>query len=332
MKAAWLFLAGTLASPQQWVAQGSHTSASLRAVSAAGAKIVWAGGTRGSYLRTLDGGRNWTAAQVAGAGDLDFRGVRAFDADTVFLMSAGEGAMSRVYKTIDGGKSWRLQLTNPDARGFFDCIAFRNRERGIVVGDPVDGDFAIFTTVDGGRNWRRRRGPRALRQEGAFAASNSCVFAAGASDVWFVSGGVGGARVFHSRDGGAEWETGGTAMRSDRASAGIFSVFFSDQKHGAIAGGDYAKDREPSGSLEVTSDGGRTWRIPERAPAGFRSAVAYLAKRRIWIATGTSGSDVSRDGGQTWTGFDSGSYNALAVSGEDAWAVGAGGRIARLRR
>src|SRR5690348_3345980 len=86
---------------QQWIPQVSNTTASLRGVSAADANIVYASGTGGTWLRTTDGGTNWTASRVAGAESLDFRGIRAIDASTVYLMSSGAGDKSRIYKTTD---------------------------------------------------------------------------------------------------------------------------------------------------------------------------------------------------------------------------------------
>jgi len=115
------------------------------------------------------------------------------------------------------------------------------------------------------------------------------------------------------------------------ASAGIFSLAFRDARHGIAVGGDYAKDSEDRRNIALTNDGGRTWEAVSNAgPKGFRSAVAWLP--RLWIVTGTSGSDVSRDNGNTWKLFDSGAYNAMSfVPGGDGWAVGPQGRIARFQ-
>ena len=82
----------------------------------------------------------------------------------------------------------------------------------------------------------------------------------------------------------------------------------------------------------VTSDGGRTWAPPDgTGPLGFRSAVLWLAHAKVWIAVGTSGSDISTDGTRTWRRFDTGAYHALGTAGRAVWAVGPKGRIARLK-
>jgi len=150
--------------------------------------------------------------------------------------------------------------------------------------------------------------------------------------VWFASGGPGGARVFHSRDGGRTWTMAATPVRKDGTSAGIFGLAFSDGRHGIAIGGDYDKPGESSRNIALTSDGGETWSKPEGAPpAGYRSAVAWLADRKAWIATGTSGSDISTDGGNSWHTFDSGNFNALSFHASGGWAVGPGGRVAVFR-
>jgi photosystem II stability/assembly factor-like uncharacterized protein len=322
---------------QTWVSQAGGTSASLRGVSAWNAKVVWASGSGGTWLRTVDGGLNWHAATVPGAEDLDFRGVRAIDDRTAYLMSSGPGEKSRVFKTTDAGSHWTLLFTNPDAGGFFDAIAFWDARRGIIAGDPVDGHFAIFTTEDEGRNWLRRQTPPALPNEGSFAASNSCLVVLGTRDAWVATGGASTARIMHSKNGGQDWAVAATPVRSDGASSGIFSLAFSGngfsgKRRGIAVGGDYTKDTETRQNIAVTSDGGRTWEATGSAgPNGFRSAVAYLAERKMWLATGTSGSDISTDNGKVWKQFDAGPYNALSEVSGQVWAVGPKGRIGALR-
>jgi photosystem II stability/assembly factor-like uncharacterized protein len=327
------FLA-SVACAQSWAPQTSGVTASLRGVSAVNGQVVWASGTAGTYLRTTDGGITWEAARVPGAEALDFRGIRAIDGRTVYLLSSGSADKARIYKTADGGAHWALQFTNPDPKGFFDAIAFWDATHGIVLGDPVEGEFAILTTADGGLHWQRQHTPPPLPDEGAFAASNTCLFVRGTREAWFATGGPGSARVFHTRDRGITWTAAATPIRNDGASAGIFSLAFADSRHGIAVGGDYAKDREDRGNLAVTEDGGLTWTAPAGpGPKGFRSAAAYLPHAKMWLATGTSGSDVSTDNGKTWKLFDSGAYNAVsfAPTGTAGWAVGPRGRIAAFQ-
>jgi photosystem II stability/assembly factor-like uncharacterized protein len=323
-----IFCVLSVVKAQVWTAQSSNTTASLRGVSVASAKVVWASGTKGTYLMTTDGGTTWKSATVPGAADLDFRAVHAFDEKTAVLLSIGSGEKSRVYKTKDGGGKWDVMYTNPDPKGFFDAVAFWDASHGILLGDPVDGHFVVMTTDDGGDTWHREKTPAAQGNEGAFAASNSCLFTIGLHDVWF---GTGGARVFHSSDGGRKWTVSQTPIRHDAASAGIFSVAFMNPLYGIAVGGDYSKPTEAANNIAITVDGGKKWTAPEGSPGGFRSAVTYLPDQKMWIATGTSGSDASTDKGKSWKAFDKGDYNALGFMLSYAgWAVGPKGAVARF--
>jgi len=279
----------------------------------------------------VDGGATWRGVSVPGAADLDFRGIHAFDPKTAILMSAGTGAKSRLYKTTDSGQTWKLLYTNPDPKGFFDAIAFWDARHGILLGDPVHGHFVVLTTQDGGENWEERKTPIALLGEGAFAASNTALFTIGAREAWFGTGGRGGARVFHTLDGGKTWTVEATPIHSDNENAGIFSLGFSDPLHGIAVGGDHTQPASSVNTIAVTSDGGKKWTVPFSRPNGYRSAVVYLPDQKLWIAAGTSGSDASADGGLTWKRFDQRPLNAMSfVLSYAGWAVGPDGAIMRF--
>jgi photosystem II stability/assembly factor-like uncharacterized protein len=315
-----------------WLMQTSGTTASLRGISVIDSKIAWASGTEGTFLRTTDGGLTWKSGVVSGASKLDFRGLHAFDASHAILMSSGPGELSAIYETRDAGASWNLIKTNPDPKGFFDAIAFASTNRGVILGDPVDDKFVLLTTSDGGRSWKRVGLP-ASQGESAFAASNTSLLIR-TPDVWIATGGKTGARVIHlASDGTHCCRAASTPIRHDSDGAGIFSIAFSDAKHGIAVGGDYAKPRESAANIAVTADGGATWTTPGGTPPrGYRSAVAWLPQNKRWITTGPTGSEYSRDNGRNWIPFDEGSFNAIGVGANDAcWAVGAKGRIAVLR-
>src|SRR2546423_1120742 len=84
--------------------QNSGTDANLRGISVVSQRIAWASGTKGTVLRTLDSGSHWENVSVAGADGLDFRDIQAFDDKSAFVLAAGPGEQSRIYKTDDGGQ------------------------------------------------------------------------------------------------------------------------------------------------------------------------------------------------------------------------------------
>ncbi len=52
-----------------------------------------------------------------GAEALDFRDVQAFSADEAYLLAAGPGDQSRIFKTVEAGNTWTLQFTNAEPKG-----------------------------------------------------------------------------------------------------------------------------------------------------------------------------------------------------------------------
>ena len=332
ISASFIFASASYA---QWESQRSGTSVRLRGVSAVSRRVAWASGDKGTYARTIDGGKTWTVGQVAGASHLDFRDVDAFSAEVAYLLAIGEGETSRIYKTVDGGRNWTLQFKNSRPTAFFDAMAFWDARHGIAMSDPVDGRFLIITTTDGGATWKEispEGMPPALAGEGGFAASGTCITVEGKRNVWFGTGGPLGARVFRSTDGGRNWKVTATPMTAGKA-AGIFSILFSDSKHGVVVGGDYTKESEVGNNAAWTSDGGATWQLVEtKRPNGYRSGVALIrgTRRRALIAVGPAGSDFSLDNGKSWGIFDTQAFHSVSFAhGSDAgWAVGEGGRIA----
>ncbi len=318
-----------------WQMIDSNTRASFRGLSVANENVIWITGTRGAFVHSIDGGKTWQADSMAGATHLDFRDVHAVDANTIYLMAAGPGERSRIYKTNDGGQNWKLQFTMQDSAGFLDGFEFWDERRGLAFGDPIDQRLYLLTTNDGGNTWQRippENIPPVLKGEYAFAASGTSIVVQGKSQVWIGTGGA-AARVFHSKNSGENWGVANTPMPSGSESAGIFSLAFRDEKNGIAVGGDYRKPNEVLGSVAITKDGGQTWALIKDAPLEYRSCVAFVpgTKGQMLIAVGTSGADYSRDGGLTWTRIDDAGFNVVSAGAMTSiWAAGPEGKIGKL--
>jgi photosystem II stability/assembly factor-like uncharacterized protein len=245
-------------------------------------------------------------------------------------MSAGSGAKSRIYRSGDAGQSWTLVHQNQVPEAFFDCIAFHDGLRGLVLGDPVDGKFFLLATSDGGIKWSRLEGPTARDGEGAFAASNTSLVVNHAGLAWFGTGGVLGARVFNSFDWGRTWTPVSTTVRHDNATSGVFSVAFPDTRHGFAIGGDYKTPDSATQVFSETTDGGASWHALE-GPRGYRSAVATDG-HHVFV-TGPAGSEYRVGPNGKWQVIDGEGFHALSIApkGKIVWASGSNGRVAKIR-
>lgn len=335
-----LLLLATAASAQ-WTKVSVPTTASLRGLSVVSQNVVWASGTGGTVIKTVDGGKNWAVIVVPGAEKLDFRGIRAFDEKNAVIISSGpaEKGQAHIYRTQDGGKNWQQVFEEKRPGIFFDAVAFWDRSHGIVLSDPVDAKFALFMTDDGGATWKQippSALPLALKNEGAFAASNSCLTVQGASNVWFATGGASVARVFRSSDRGQTWAVAETPMRPTNASSGIFSLVFQDAKYGIAVGGDYAHPESSDlPSVMVTSDGGATWKedLPTTPRGVYLSSVisVWSPHKDNLIAVGSTGAMEWMDTG-SWIRSGTENLNTVAATRDQraiTWFVGAKGLILR---
>lgn len=322
-----LLLFGSADANAQWRKQTVNTTASLRGLSVVNENIVWASGTGGTVISTINGGNLWKVMTVPGAEKLDFRDIEAFDANTAYVLSIGNGENSRIYKTIDGGETWKLQFINKNEKAFFDAIACWDRNNCIAMSDPVDGKFVLITTNDGGDTWKpldTSKMPAAKDGEAAFAASGTCLIIYGKANMFIVTGGS-EARVFRSNDRGKTWAVANTPIAKGTAGSGIFSIAMSDAKNGVIVGGNYEKPSDNTNNLAFTKDGGRTW-ILDIGLNGYRSGVAYLDEKII-IAVGTNGADILRKQASSET-IGGGDFNAVQSKGRNAvWAVGVNGLV-----
>ena len=336
----WLFLAGCVSSGSdpigqpQWVVQDSGCTASLRGLAVVSPDVAWASGANGTVCRTTDGGVTWQTTVVPGAEELDLRSIAAFDAERALFFTAGTPA--RLYRTDDGGASFRLVYECELEGAFFDALRFRDQHRGIAFSDPVDGAFLILTSQDGGASWSRL--PRAvlpapLEGEAGFAASNSGVCVMGAT-TWIGTGGGARPRVFASSDHGGTWRVADVPLRGGTASRGVFSLDFWDERNGVAVGGDYTAPDAVGGTAAYTRDGGATWSASRSLPGGYRSAVAVVPGHdgRVAFAIGPNGCDVTTDGGRTWSQVGNLGFHTIGFTpdGSAGWASGSEGRIARI--
>src|SRR5215467_14518565 len=96
-----IILISILAAPQ-WALQQSGVTARLRGVSAVNDRVAWASGSGSTVLRTEDGGATWKKILVT-SDAVDFRDVDAAGEQVAYVLSIGNGAASRIYKTTDAG-------------------------------------------------------------------------------------------------------------------------------------------------------------------------------------------------------------------------------------
>jgi photosystem II stability/assembly factor-like uncharacterized protein len=318
--------------------QESGTTSRLQAVSPVNSQVVWASGIDGTWALTTDGGETWESHVVPGAEALQFRDVEGVSDQVAYLLSAGVGTDSRIYKTEDGGATWTLQFQNTDPNGFYDCFAFWSPTKGLTMADSVNGRFPVIRTLDG-ETWQDigdNLPPPLPGGEFAFAASGTCVATVGKKWAWIGTGSTTEARILATTDQGKTWNAYPQPIAAlPSGAAGVFSVDFRNPAHGVIGGGDIL-GTEVVDNFARSNDGGKTWELATNAPIpGAIFGLSYVGTPghpRTVVATGPGGAAWTPDEGDTWHLLEGvANFWAVAFAGPEAgWFVGTEGRILKI--
>jgi len=237
--------------------------------------------------------------------------------DDIFFADTRTGyygtGKGRLFKTEDGGQSWRKVWENPGT--FIRAIGFIDAEHGFLgnlgagLADITDAT-PLYETLDGGRTWR----PANI---GAAAVPGICaidILKARAihegepqARVYIHAAGRanGPAKLLRSEDGGRSWTL---IDLSDRAGM-ILDVKFLDPNTGFVFAGTNGDLSKSSALILRTTDGGRTWREVYRSrrsneiiwKASFADAQVAYATLQNDDPTNTQQRIVkSIDGGLHW--------------------------------
>jgi len=303
----------------------TETGTSIRGVSVVSDSIAWVSGSKGFIGKSIDGGKTWKWTKPAGYELLDFRDIEAFDANNAVVVNAGSPAY--ILQTTDGGKSWKETYKNADTAIFLDGMDFWDDKNGIIFGDPINKQIQLLITKDGGASWTdasSRLKFEPATGEAGFAASGTTIQALKGGKVWIATGGK-RSNIYTSDDYGMIWKKYDCPILQGGNSTGAFSIDFYNENKGIVVGGDYQKDKENSNNILLTNDGGKSWNKPSRPVYGFRSGIVWYDDKTCF-ATGTSGTDVSRDGGQYWYHISDESFNAIKKAKNGSLVILAGNK------
>lgn len=325
----FLLITQSFAQPIQELNSGGKIS--LRGLSVVSDKVVWVSGSKGTVGKSIDGGKTWKWMKVKGYKKCDFRDIEAFDENTAIIMAVASPAY--ILKTTDGGKKWKKVYENKTKEMFLDAMDFVDAQNGVVIGDPINGNFFIAQTKDKGESWQELKGG------GGIADSSEACFASSGTNIrtlknYFVavSGGVSSSLIFIERENDSQPFR--TKVKfpiiQGLSSTGANSIAVKDSLTYIVVGGDFTNDAATPNCI-LTTDGGKTWTFPEIPPTGYKSCVEYLYGN-VWVCCGLTGIDVSNNNGKTWKQISKESYHACrkAKTGNAVFFSGNGSRIGKF--
>ena len=308
----------------QWETQTIENKTSFRAIDRLNENTIWVSGSKGSILKSTNGGQTWKNVCPEEYKSFDFRGISVLNDKESIAMSAGDGSEGKAFciKTTDGGQTWKVVLEKNEKGVFFDTIKFKNAKTGFILGDAIDSKPYLLHTRDGGETWQRAQNlPDIMVGEASFAASNSCISIL-QNQVWFNTQN----RIFYSKNSGKTWEVLETPFETSQ-SRGIFGTFFLQKNLGLIVGGDYTDDKTPTLQYSYSHNNGKRWETtPEFYRNGLTECISSISKKHL-ISVGTIGTAISLDNGQTWRAADKESFHVVSCKGNKCVAAGGNGKI-----
>ena len=304
------------------VCNGPKTN--LRGLCVVSDKIVWVSGSAGKVGISSDSGSHFKWIDVKGYEKTDFRDIEAFDENTAIIM--GIDSPGVILKTKNAGASWAVVYINKERGIFLDAMDFKGKH-GVVIGDPIDGQFVLATTKNKGDSWQQQTWSKPLKAsygEAAFASSGTNIRLLNNKQYIFVSGGL--ASLAYIK--GAAFAT---PIIQGTTSTGANSVACGAANQYMIVGGDFNAKNDSTKNCFITNDGGISWQPPNKAPMGYRSCVEYLGLRS-WLTCGLNGVDISSDNGYTFTNISTLSFNTCkqAKKGNAIYLVGSNGRVGKI--
>ncbi len=259
---------------------------------------------RGVY-KTTDGGKTWTFLGLYNAGQIGAVRIHPTDPNIAWLSATGDAFGKNtergIFKTTDGGKTWKKTLYINDSTGGNDVViqpgnpnvlyaAMGRLERKpwtIISGSTEGG---LFKSIDGGENWTKMGGglPNEL-----FGKARIAVTAANPQRVYALIEAKPGGGLYRSDDAGTTWQD----MHSPE---GMIARPF----YYTSLGADPTNQDVVYGGAETfykSTNGGKTMQTMSTPHTDNHDIWISPNDGNIMIQANDGGANISTDGGRTWS-------------------------------
>ena len=311
-----IFFSASLIGQEAWTIQENSYSKKLNAVYAIDSLNVWAAGSDGLLIHSMDGGATWDS--VPNGASRYLTTIEFINADTGFVAGrdseTGTPQLNHLLqRTTDGGLNWEfINLPGGQKNTVFDLDFIEGPPGEPMRGYCVGGLANVWVSNDYGETWDRASGDCG---EGNF---NSCFFADSITG-WFVGtpSNTNPYTIMFTDDGGESF-----TEQPDPNDIKLNSVCFGSELKGIAVG--------LEGIIMHTSDGGTSWETctdeDVTGQSMLWSSVFLTETGKAW-AVGKSGKIVfSNDWGHTWVQQTSGVTDLLMevhfINDSVGWIVG----------
>ena len=259
---------------------------------------------RGMY-KSVDGGQTWKFIGLYNAGQIGAVRIHPTNPDVVWVSAVGDifkpNDERGVFKTTDGGQTWRKVLFVSDQVGAMDVelqpgnpnlvyawMSRLERKPWTIISGSREGGF--YKSTDGGEHFAKIT--NGLPTE-LIGKANLAVTAANSNRIYALIEAKPGGGLYRSEDAGQTW----TLINSQGSLIQrpfYYTTLGADPSNADVI---YAG---AEGFFKST-DGGKTF-APVRTPHGDNHDIWINPKdNQIMIQSNDGGANISFDGGRTWS-------------------------------
>jgi photosystem II stability/assembly factor-like uncharacterized protein len=257
--------------------------------------LVFAVGYNSQFLKSTDGGLNWSISTVSAAAGASLLQVGFVNSSVGYVTIQGEPG---ILKTTDGGQTW--SSANGGVFGISGPASY-NRALSLQVLDAnnvfVLAPYNAYRTTNGGTSWTNINpftSPSQLRDVFFFNSNDGYILDANG--------------MYVTDDGGVSWD-----QLTDYVGTRGSKLFFLDTNNGWVL---QNTNSTVSNGVHVTTDGGTTWNE-------YTFTGGYFTAKDFVFTSTSSGKIldgnkilITSDGGQNWTidGYVSSDYTAMSLN------------------
>ncbi len=259
---------------------------------------------RGIY-KSSDNGQTWSFIGLYTTGQIGAVRIHPKDPNTVWVAAIGDAFKPNndrgVYKTTDGGKTWRRTLYISDSTGAADIelnpadpsIVYAWMWRGerkpwTIISGAREGGF--YKSSDGGETWKKISNglPTELVGKG-----NIAVTAANPNRVFALVEALPGGGFYRSEDAGESWTIVSPATQLLTRPFYYTTLAADPTNANVVYGG--------AEGFFKSADGGATWQSFSTPHGDNHDMWISPSDGNVMIQSNDGGANISTDGGRTWS-------------------------------
>jgi photosystem II stability/assembly factor-like uncharacterized protein len=259
---------------------------------------------RGIYKST-DGGQSWSFMGLYNSGQTGAVRIHPRDPNTAWVAAIGDAFKPNpergVYKTTDGGKTWKQVLKISDSTGAADVelnpanpdivyawMARIERKPWTIISGAREGGF--YKSTDGGETWKKIT---AGLPNGLVGKGNLAVTAANPNRIFALIEALPNPGFYRSEDAGETWSLINPAANMLTRPFYYTTLAADPTNANVVYGG--------SEGFFKSVDGGATWQSFATPHGDNHDMWINPTDGNTMIQSNDGGANISTDGGRTWS-------------------------------